>query len=95
VLQLVAAPDCGADVMQALSAHACDQRAISVSGRCDPSWLKVYGAAGCTLQVRDRWMLVHARDPELVECFDRGRAALSRLDGEWSFAPGLEPVRIV
>jgi hypothetical protein len=38
----------------------------------------------CVFHCRGPWVLVHAKQPELVRCFQGEKAFFSRLDGEWA-----------
>ena len=37
----------------------------------------------CLFHCGPQWVLIHARDPELIRRFDRGETFYSRMDGEW------------
>jgi hypothetical protein len=96
VVQLIAAPGHLATVLRAVIADASDQGMVLLRGEVDPTAdLQAYRDTACLVNT-GRWMLVHARQPALVEAFVRGRALFTSLDGErWLMQvgrPGVRPV---
>ena len=84
VLQIAATSSSIQDVLGHLFHQARQQRAVAVTGRLEPRFLQVLSDNYCLFHRRGPWMLVHARRPELVRCFQNETAFFSRLDGEWS-----------
>lgn len=84
VLQIVATASSIQDVLDHLFHQAARQRAVAVTGRLEPRFLQALSDNYCFFHRRGPWMLVHARRPDLVRCFENENAFLSRLDGEWS-----------
>src|SRR5262249_48630450 len=84
VIQLHAQPGFAAQVLDHLVHHAWERDAAALTGRLLPDFLKPVSERLCIFQRRPRWMLVHARRPELLDAFKGGAAFFSRLDGEWS-----------
>jgi hypothetical protein len=70
--------------------------AFVVHGRLDPRFMQTLSDKYCLFHRRGPWMLINARQPELLQSFYTGAAGFSRLDGEWSFrfVPG-SPARRV
>lgn len=87
VLQLVARPNAVSDVLESLLADAMSGGADSVGGYLDPSIVQALSArTDISYHLSQYWMMVHARDPDLLAAIHGGDALLSRLDGEWSMA---------
>lgn len=84
VLQIAATSSSIQDVLNHLFHHARQQGAIAVTGRLEPRFLQAFSDNYCFFHRRGPWVLVHARRPELVRCFENENAFFSRLDGEWS-----------
>lgn len=83
VLQIAATSSSIQDVLNHLFHQASEQRAVTVTGRLEPRFLQALSDNYCFFHRRGPWMLVHARRPELVRCFENENAFFSRLDGEW------------
>jgi len=87
VLQLAADPQSREEVLDHLLDDARRNGAVALSGQVEPRWLAALSQKRSCLFTQTRsWMLVHARDPTLVQPFHRGDAFLSRLEGEWWIA---------
>ena len=80
VLQIGSHPNFAQDVLDHLLSRAKEQGAVAVTGRVDPRYMEAL--AGCMMRPR-YWMLLHARNPELLNTIDRGEPFLTRLEGEW------------
>jgi len=96
VVQLIATLGHLATVLRAVIADASAQGMVLLRGEVDPAAdLQAYRDTACLVNT-GRWMLVHARQPALVEAFVRGRALFTALDGErWLMQvgrPGVRPV---
>ncbi|MBI4420557.1 MAG: GNAT family N-acetyltransferase [Gemmatimonadetes bacterium] len=83
VLQIAARGSAADRVLDHLLHHAWRQGAIALSGRVEPAWLPELAARNCAITRDGPWMLVHARQPEILCAIERGQAFLSRLEGEW------------
>lgn len=90
VLQIAATPSSIHAVLDHLFYRAWRQGAIAVTGRLEPRFLQALSDRYCLLHRRGPWMLVAAKNPELLHSFHRGDVLFSRLDGEWclGFSPG-------
>ena len=76
------------DVLRALLHDARNHGVIALHGRIDHDAIAEYSDAGCVFTCRGGWTLGYSRHSELVDVFLRGKATLSRLDGEWCLQPG-------
>lgn len=83
VLQVGARGNAIKDVLDHLSYHAWQQGVLALSGRLEPRFLQELSNSSCVFHHRGLWVVVHAREPELLESFYRGEAFLTRLEGEW------------
>jgi hypothetical protein len=83
VLQIAATSSSIQDVLDHLFHQAGQRGAIAVTGRMEPRFLQALSDNYCFFHRRGPWVLVHARRPELVRCFQNENAFFSRLDGEW------------
>ena len=94
VVQLIAAPGHLATVLRAVIADASDQGMVLLRGEVDPAAdLQAYRDTACLVNT-GRWMLVHARQPALIESFVQGKARFTSLDGErWLMQVGRPGVR--
>lgn len=82
VLQIWVSPPGRLDrILEHLCYHAWRQGSIAVTGRLQPRFTKEYGANHCLLHWRS-WMLVHARDPKILEAMDHQDAFFTSLEGE-------------
>lgn len=83
----VAAEKGGADaVLDHLFHHAWRQGAISISGQFDPALFAALSDKGCMFHHKsgaNSWMMLHSREPEVVQAIAAGDVFLSRLEGEW------------
>jgi hypothetical protein len=94
IVQLIASPGHLATVLRAVIADASDRGIVLLRGEVDPTAdLQAYRDTACLVNT-GRWMLVHARQPALIEAFVRGRALFTSLDGErWLMQVGRPGVR--
>jgi hypothetical protein len=72
-----------AEVIAHLFNHARSQGAASLAGRFEPHLSKALANHVCLLYRREYFMLVHSRDPQVLDAIHSGKAFISRLDGEW------------
>ncbi len=84
VLQVGAREGRIGDVLDHLFAQAWREGAVALVGRIDPRCVDAFSARRCIFHHRGHWMLVHAKDPELLRVIQQGDAFLTRLEGEWS-----------
>jgi len=84
VAQLSATPSTVHAVLDRLFFDAWQAGADSVSGRLDPRFMQALSDKYCLFHRRGPWVLIHARQPELVRALESGATCLSRFDGEWS-----------
>ena len=83
VLQLCAREASAGAVLDHLFHHAWSNGSVLVSGRLEPQLLPALSSRSCYLNCGPPWVMVHARDPEILQAVERGDVFLSRLDGEW------------
>ena len=84
VAQLSATPSTVHAVLDRLFFDAWLAGAESVSGRLDPRFMQALSDKYCLFHRRGPWVLIHARQPELVRALESGATCVSRFDGEWS-----------
>ncbi len=84
VVQL-AADDTTVDaILDHLFQQASADGAIAVSGQVDPMLFRALSGKRCVFHhENDSWMLVHARNAEIRDAINSGRAFISRMEGEW------------
>lgn len=92
VSQLVAQPDAQAEVFGHLLRTLQQSNIPGAIGRLQPEFLEVLSDAGCLFRRRSRRVLVHSRDPELLDAFESNKAYLSLLDGEGAVQLWNDPV---
>jgi hypothetical protein len=81
VLQLGAMKHTMHAVLNYLLSDAWRHGSIAISGRFQPRFLQELSENYCSLR-SGSWMLVHSKDPDLLQAIYRGDAALSPLEGE-------------
>lgn len=82
VLQMGASGNTADLVLGGIVAHAAGERCQVVSGRLQPEFTDVLARMPGMLSVGDPRCLVIAHRPELVDCIRKGKAWLTRLEGE-------------
>jgi len=82
VVQMAASKRSAEAVLQILLADAWSQGSVVVSGRFDPGFVEPLSAQRCALS-HGPWMLVHSKQPDVLDAILSGAAFLSRLEGEW------------
>lgn len=71
-------------VLDHLFRQAAEDGAVAVSGQVDPMLFRALSGRQCVFHhENDSWMLIHARDPEIRDAINSGRAFISRMEGEW------------
>lgn len=71
-------------VLDHLFHQAAADGAVAVSGQVDPMLFRALAGRQCVFHhENDSWMLVHARNPEIRDAINSGRAFISRMEGEW------------
>ena len=83
VLQIAAEPGRNGLVLDHLFSQAYGDSAIAVSGRVDARDVQALTDRYCVLHRRGPWVLVNARQPELLRPFETGEASFTPFDGEW------------
>lgn len=84
VLQVAATPRTADAVLNQLSCWAWEAGAAALVGRIDPHIVAPLAAIPSVVRYSSSgWVLVHARDPELLGAILAGHAFLTRLDAEW------------
>lgn len=83
VVHLGARPEEVAPVLGHLSYQARRQGVTALSGRLDPALTEVLSRQHCFFHHRGWWLLVHARDPEILKAILQGDVSLTRLEGEF------------
>ena len=84
VAQISATPSTIQAVLDHLFYHAWRLGAVSVTGRLDPRFMQALADKYCLFHRRGPWVLMHARQPELLRALESGATCVSRFDGEWS-----------
>jgi hypothetical protein len=92
VVQLVAERPWLRTVLDAAIEHARRSLSAGLRGRIEPGMLEALPGRGCFLRY-EGGALIHARDGELLRAISAGEGLLTRMDGEWWTAHGLEPFR--
>jgi hypothetical protein len=87
VVQIAARDGSVDDVLDHLFYDAWRHGVVALSGQLQPRLLRALSDRSCLFRHGGAWMLVHARDPELISVIHRGDAFLTRLDGEWWINP--------
>jgi hypothetical protein len=54
-----------------------------ISGRLEPQLLPALSSRECYLNCGPPWVMIHTRDPEILQAINRGDALLTKLEGEW------------
>ena len=83
VLQMCARKGASGAVLDHLFHHAWSNGSESISGRLGPELLPELSSRACYLNCGPPWVLIHTRDPEILQAFERGDVFLSKLEGEW------------
>lgn len=71
------------EVLDHLFAQAWRDGMTALVGRIDPRFMGAFRIHGCFFHHRGGWMLVHTKDPELMNVIRQGDAFLTHLEGEW------------
>jgi hypothetical protein len=82
VLQVSSKPKAAGYVLRHLFHHAWQRGAVAVSGQADPAMTFELGKVLCTFT----WsggVVIHSRNHEILDAIRRGKAELTRLEGEW------------
>lgn len=82
VVQMAASQRSAEAVLQILLADAWSQGSVVLSGRFDSGFVGPLSSMGCALS-HGPWMLVHSKQPDVLDSVLSGEAFLSRLEGEW------------
>jgi hypothetical protein len=69
------------EVLNHISYHARRNGSIALTGRMQPAFTKEYSTNQCFLHWRS-WMLLHSRDPKILESVENQDAFLTTLEGE-------------
>jgi hypothetical protein len=83
VLQLGARGASAGAVLDHLFHDAWSKGSGLISGRLEPQLMPALSARNCYLNCGPPWVMIHARDPEILQAVERGDVFLSKLDGEW------------
>lgn len=83
VLPMAAKPHAARQVVEHLLEDAAQQGVVALSGRLEPAFAPELSENHCLLHRRERWTLIHSKNPELLYAIQRGDAFLTRLEGEW------------
>ncbi len=83
VLQMCARRGSEGAVLDYLFHHAWSNGSESITGRLDPRLLPALSIKACYLNCGENWVMIHTRDPEILQAIDRGDVFLSKLEGEW------------
>jgi len=69
------------EVLNHISYHAWSSGSIALTGRMQPAFTKEYSTNQCFLHWRS-WMLLHSRDPKILESVENQDAFFTTLEGE-------------
>jgi hypothetical protein len=86
VVHVDARPRATGTVLDHLLRETWRQGCTAVTGRFDARLLGALAERHGLIYGGDTWVLMHARDPEVVAAVARDDSALTRLDGEWWMA---------
>lgn len=90
VLQVGANYGSGLAVLAELFRDAWERGAAAVSGQLDPILMTELSNSYCQFRCADLGVLVHSKNPDVLNAIQRGEAFISRLDGEWWFRLGID-----
>ncbi|HYE93021.1 MAG TPA: hypothetical protein VEA38_18465 [Terriglobales bacterium] len=79
-------PGAAGVVLEQLFAEAWRAGCAAVSGRFDARIMEACVERGCLMTGAESWVMLHARDRELLDAVARDDGAITRLDGEWWIA---------
>jgi len=71
------------EVIGHLFHHAASHGVAALAGRLEPHFSHALADRCCLLSPRKYAMLVHSKDPHIVNVIQSGKAFISRLEGEW------------
>ncbi len=71
------------DVLDHFGHEAASDGSTTIAGRLSPEWMPEVLARPMRIAADGGWMMVHARDHEIVAAIQRGDAFISRLESEW------------
>jgi hypothetical protein len=84
VIQIAGDEETMGTVLDHLFFQATQDGAIAVAGQLDPVLFKVLGTKSCVFHHDgSSWMLLHARNQEVIDAIQNGRAFLTRMEAEW------------
>ncbi|MGH7488475.1 MAG: hypothetical protein ACREMY_23190, partial [bacterium] len=84
VAQLVTTHEFADAVLNNLFYHAKQHGAIAVTGQVDPALINNLSDQHCIFHpIRNGWVMLHSRNPEILQVINAGKAFLSRLESEW------------
>jgi hypothetical protein len=83
VLQIGCSNDNAVNVLAHLFQQALHDGAIILYGRLEPHFSEALPEHVSVLSRRQYRMLVHSRDPRIIDAMHSGNAFISRLEGEW------------
>lgn len=92
VSQLVARTDAQSEVFGHLLRTLKQSNIPGAVGRLQPEFLQVLSDNGCLFRRRSRRVLMHSRNPEVLNAFQSGNAFLSMLDGEGAVQLWNDPI---
>ncbi|HVY49158.1 MAG TPA: hypothetical protein VHB21_24880 [Minicystis sp.] len=95
VLMIHARPHGAVSVVRALLRRAWERGAVAVRGAMDPRYITELAAEHCTFACPGFGFLARSRDAGVLDALHRGRAELSRLDGEWWVPLGIDRRRLL
>lgn len=84
VVQIGAKDKCFDKVLDHLLYRARKNGLVAVTGQMDPAFFHALAKRSCLFHHDGgSWILVHSKNPDLLQAVYRGDAVLTRLDGEW------------
>ena len=95
VLQIGAAGNAHALVLDQLFVDARQKGVAALSGRMQPEFMDKLREKQCLFHHRGHWTLIHSRNSAVLQAIHQGNAFLTRLEGEWPMRfdkPGSHPI---
>lgn len=83
VVQVAGKKDSIDRVFEHLLSHAWDQGSVALEGRLEPKFIKEYSYKHCMFYQGGRYIMMRARNSEILQAVFGGDAFLSRMEGEW------------
>ncbi|MGH8371278.1 MAG: hypothetical protein ACRETO_00920 [Gammaproteobacteria bacterium] len=84
VAQLVTTRESAGAVLENLFFHARKHGAVAITGQVDPTIMDELSGNHCIFYpIRNGWVMMHSKSPEILQSIHAGQAFLTRLESEW------------